>query len=81
MAPWQGAQALLPTKSAPRATDMAIKIKGNSRSTSGYDIVAMRLAGDAGEGSPAARCSGRAVAAAARPLSQQRLYFSPEPHA
>ena len=30
---------------------------------------------------PVGRCSVRAVAAAARPLPQQRLYFNPEPQA
>lgn len=40
MAGWQGAQALLPTKSAPRAPDMANKTRGNRHSIAHYHIVA-----------------------------------------
>ena len=40
MVAWQGAQALLPTKSAPRAPDTANKTRGNRRSIIRYDIAA-----------------------------------------
>jgi hypothetical protein len=40
MAAWQEAHTRLPTKSAPKAQDMANKISGNRRSIEGYDIVA-----------------------------------------
>jgi hypothetical protein len=57
MAAWHGAQALLPTKSAPKAHDMANKTSGNRRNIDGYDIAVRSPAGT--------RCDGcRAIGSA-----------------